>query len=375
MNDSLIPVNPTQADLAKVGRAANHAAKNYIFADYRQRRSAATLSNQYAALTLWVEYLAHVGAGGQLLAAADNWRIEQMNQAEQTAVTGLAKERGIPAEILYGGHYCQHVPAAWSGVTWGLVNGFIIWLLDQGYSLASVNNRLSAVRVYARLATKAGIISTEESALIREVRGYGRTEGRRVNQKRKATRVGHKKEEAIVLTVDQARQLKRTHDNTPQGIRDRLLCCLLLDLGLRASEASNLTTENINGRYITVYRQKTDTTDKLRLTSDIRQALADYKPYLRPDGRLLRGSTKTGKLTNANMSTRAISARIKILGRNILSIWELSPHDLRHTWATIAAQKSNPFALRDAGGWTNMQTPSRYVERNRVANDGIELDY
>lgn len=374
MTQNKLATSPNNS-LARVGHAANHAAKNYIFADYRQRRSAATLSNQFAALTLWVEYLGHVGAGGELLAAANNWCIEQMSQSEQTAVTELAEERGIPAEILYGGRYCQHVPAAWFGVTWGLVNGFIIWLLDQGYSLASVNNRLSAVRVYARLATKAGIIPTEEAALIREVRGYGRTEGRRVNQKRKATRVGHKKEEAIVLTVDQARQLKRSHDNTPQGIRDRLLCCLLLDLGLRASEASGLAADDINGRYITVYRQKTDTTDQLRITSDIRQALADYNPYLRANGRLLRGSTKTGKLTNANMSTRAISARIKILGRDILGIWELSPHDLRHTWATIAAKKSNPFALRDAGGWSNMQTPSRYVERNRVANDGIELQY
>lgn len=374
MNNTLVPINP-QTDLAKVGRAANHAAKNYIFADYRQRRSDATLSNQLAALALWVEYLANVGAGAALMAAATDWSIEQMSQADRTAVTELAESRGVPAEVLLGAHYCQNVPVAWHGVTWGLVNGFVVWLLGQGYSLSSINNRLSAVRVYARLATKAGIIPTDEAALIREVRGYGRTEGRRVNQKRKATRVGHKKEEAIVLTVEQARQLKHTHDNTPQGIRDRLLCCLLLDLGLRASEVSSLTAGNIDGRYLTVYRQKTDTTDRLRITNDIRQALADYKSHLRKDGRILRGSSKTGNLTGSNMSTRAISARIKILGRDILGVWELSPHDLRHTWATIAAKKSNPFALRDAGGWSNMQTPGRYVERNQVANEGIELEY
>lgn len=75
------------------------------------------------------------------------------------------------------------------------------------------------------------------------------------------------------------------------------------------------------------------------------------------------------------MSVRAIGARIKILGRDILGIWELSPHDLRHTWATRAAKGSNPFVLRDAGGWTNMQTPSRYVERSKVVNEGIQLDY
>lgn len=375
MNKTLIPANPIQKDLARVGQAANHAAKSYIFADYHQRRSQATLTNQFAALTLWVEYLAQVGAGGELLAAANSSRIEQMSQAEQTAVNAQAEERGIPAEVIYGGHYCQNTPAAWTGVTWGLVNGFVIWLLDQGYSLASINNRLSAVRVYVRLATKAGIISTEEAALIREVRGYGRTEGKRIDQKRPSTRVGHKKAEAIALTAEQARQLKSAHDDTPQGIRDRLLCCLLLDFGLRSSEVSSLTVDNVDNDHITVYRQKTDTTDLLLITADIRQALDDYAPFMRGNGRLLRGSRKNGDLSNTAMSTRAIGARIKLLGRDIIGVWELSPHDLRHTWATLAAKKSNPFALRDAGGWSNMQTPSRYVERNKVANEGIELQY
>ncbi|MEZ4590951.1 MAG: tyrosine-type recombinase/integrase [Chloroflexota bacterium] len=96
---------------------------------------------------------------------------------------------------------------------------------------------------------------------------------------------------------------------------------------------------------------------------------------MRKNGILLRGSRKNNKLTNQVMSVRAIGARIKILGRDILGIWELSPHDLRHTWATRAAKESNPFVLRDADGWTNMQTPSRYVEKAKVVNEGIKLDY
>jgi hypothetical protein len=33
--------------------------------------------------------------------------------------------------------------------------------------------------------------------------------------------------------------------------------------------------------YLTVYRQKTDTTDRMELTADLLAALADYQPYLR----------------------------------------------------------------------------------------------
>ena len=113
----------------------------------------------------------------------------------------------------------------------------------------------------------------------------------------------------------------------------------------------------------------------MELTADIEAALEGYAKFMRKSGILLRGSRKNNKLTNQVMSVRAIGARIKILGRDILGIWELSPHDLRHTWATRAAKDSNPFVLRDAGGWTNMQTPSRYVEKAKVVNEGIKLDY
>lgn len=377
----LTPVSTTESalqktDLARAGAAANRAAAAYLFADYHQRRAAKTIRTQTAALVLWVDYLQKAGAAADLLAEARQWATSYFSPKELARLRENAAAHGVSLPIIYGTHYCQYVPAAWQGVTWGLVEGFVKWLLQQGYSLASVNNRLSTVKVYARLAAKAGVIPPAEHALIREVRGYGSTEGKRLDEVREQKRVGHKKEEAIVLTAVQARRMKTQHPPTPQGIRDRLLMCLLLDLGLRASEVSALTVESLaEPGYVTVYRPKTDTTDRMELTADILAALADYQRYMRKSGALLRGSRKNGKLTNQVMSVRAVGARVKILGRDILGIWELSPHDLRHTWATWAAKGSNPFVLRDAGGWTNMQTPGRYVERAKVVNEGIKLDY
>lgn len=365
-----------KSDLVRAGESANRAAANYLFADYRQRRAQKTIRTQTAALLLWVHYLVDVGAAAELLTEAEDWAAAHFDGPSMAELLDYTQSQQLSLPIVYGAHYCQHRPAAWRGVTWGLVEGFVKWLLYQGYSLASVNNRLSAVKVYARLAAKAGVIAPTDMALIREVRGYGRTEGKRVDEGREKSRVGNKKEEAVVLTAVQARQLKAEHPPTPQGIRDRLLICLLLDLGLRASEVAALTVEDLaDVGYITVYRQKTDTTDQMELTDDILTALREYERYMRKSGALLRGSRKNGKLTNQVMSVRAIGARVKILGRDILGLWELSPHDLRHTWATRAAKGSNPFVLRDAGGWTNMQTPSRYVERSKVVNKGIRLDY
>jgi integrase len=380
--NTLLPVTTTTGtavaplDLTPAGQAANRAAAEYLFADYRQRRAQKTIRTQTAALILWVHYLVVAGADDRLLPTAELWAANQFSGKERKDLENYCEKQKESLPILYTAHYMQSVPAAWQGVTWGLVEGFVKWLLQQGYSIASVNNRLAAVKVYTRLAAKAGIIPATEHALIREVRGYGLTEGKRVDDIRARNRVGFKKEEAIVLTAEQARLLKQKHPPTPQGIRDRLLVCLLLDLGLRASEVAGLRVEDLaEPGYVTVYRQKTDSTYRMELTADLLRVLEAYRPYLRAKGKLLRGSRKNEKLTDQVMSVRAVGARVKILGRDILGIWELSPHDLRHTWATRAAKNSSPFVLRDAGGWSNMQTPGRYVERAKVVNEGIQLDY
>lgn len=375
-NQALVLTGSGDSAIVLAGKAANRAAADYLFDDYRLRRAEKTIRTQHAALLLWVRYLRDVGAARELLGEAMAWAPAGLDAETLKEIGQYAESQQLALPIIYGARYCQHIPAAWRGVTWGLVEGFVKWLLNAGYSLASVNNRLSAVKVYARLAVKADIIPTDEGALIREVRGYGSTEGKRVDKQREQKRVGYKKEEALVLTAEQARQLKIQHPPTPQGIRDHLLMCLLLDLGLRASEVAALKVEDLaEPGYVTIYRQKPDTTDRMELFVDLLQALAAYQPFVRCEGRLLRGSRKNGKLTNQVMSVRAVGGRVKILGRDILGIWELSPHDLRHTWATRAAKNSNPFVLRDAGGWTNMQTPGRYVERAKVVNEGIQLDY
>lgn len=76
-----------------------------------------------------------------------------------------------------------------------------------------MNNRLSAVKVYAKLAANAGVIPAEELQLIRVVSGCGKQEGKRVDERRPVTRVGHKKESPFRLTLAQARTLKTQPDS------------------------------------------------------------------------------------------------------------------------------------------------------------------
>ncbi|HXQ38644.1 MAG TPA: tyrosine-type recombinase/integrase, partial [Anaerolineales bacterium] len=67
----------------------------------------------------------------------------------------------------------------------------------------------------------------------------------------------------------------------------------------------------------------------------------------------------------------AINKRVELLGRKV-GIENLSPHDLRHYWATNAARKGTPVKnLQQAGGWNSPAMPLHYIEAEQVANDRV----
>ncbi|MCP4428333.1 MAG: hypothetical protein GY803_27920, partial [Chloroflexi bacterium] len=102
----------------------------------------------------------------------------------------LFAEYLIDARIpLQHGADFQNNPGAWRGVTWGIVEGFVHWLLREGYAVSSVNARLSTVRIYAQMAVKAGDVDRQEGLLIQTVKGFSRTGGLNVDEQRAQTRM------------------------------------------------------------------------------------------------------------------------------------------------------------------------------------------
>jgi integrase len=321
-----------------IGENANQAAAASRFADYRSRRADQTLRRQDADLLLFREFLAFVN-----LRTGD-----------------LSKE-----------------PAAWRPVTWGLVEAFVKWQLGQGYAIQSINVHLSSIKTYARLAMQAGALLPQEYALIRSVQGYSFREQNRIDQKRERTRIGNKKEQPVKITPQQAAALKQ-NSSTPQGRRDTLLMCLLLDHGLRVGEVAALciTDFNLNEHELRFFRPKVNKVQIHRLTSDTQAALRSYlvNGDSLKQGLLLRRSKKNEELGASGMSERAITARVRFLGEK-LGVFGLSAHDCRHYWATSAARHgTDPFVLQEAGGWSSLAMPRRYVDDNDIANEGVKLD-
>jgi integrase len=326
--------------LAAAGRAADAAAAKHLFDDYRARKAANTRRAHDADLGLFSDYLWAAGIGRDPVALASD-------------------------------------PTSWSGMTHGLVAGFVAWLLQQGAAIGSINRALSTIRVYAELASRAGALDPSALILIHGVHGYSVTEGKRLDAQREETRRGAKKETHTLITLEQARALKRDHPSTPQGRRDALLMCLFVDHGFRVGEVAILavTAINLQRGEITVYRPKVDLTQTHRLSADALRAATVYLTHDAPAAGLLwRGSKRNGELSATALKERAIHARVELLGER-LGIVGLSPHDLRHYWATNAARNGTPIdVLQWAGGWSSYAMPGRYITGAQIANEGVRLE-
>ena len=346
-NTSLEPVLHSAIEVA--GQVANEYASQSACGDYLSRKSDNTLRSHAASLKRFAEYLDAIGEG---------------------LGTALAEFALAVADYPDGP---EPDAEAFCGVTWGLVEGFRNWMVRQGDAVSSINVRLSAVKAYAKLATKAEVLTPEAHAMIRTVAGYSPKEGKRVNERREVSRRGHKKAQHVSISQKQARKLKQQPD-TPQGRRDAVLMCLLLDHGLRVGEVAGLQVEDfdLNEGEMVFYRPKVDKTQRHELSDDTLRAL---KAWLESgdapvSGPLLRGSRKGGDLTEAGMSAWSISERVRTLGERI-GLEGLSSHDARHYWATFWARKVDVLRLQEAGGWSSMAMPRRYVEDSEIANKGM----
>lgn len=312
---------PLPSTLARAGQAADSAAAARLFAQYRARRALETVRRQDADLACFTLYL---------------------------TAAGVISDRDTTGDIASDA-------AAWVGVTWGIVSGFVAWQVQQGYAVGTINVRLATVKTYAKLATQTGAVSADEYARIKLVSGYRYAEGRRMDAARETKRRGAKKAAPVSISRAQASTLKGQADPL-----DRLLMCLLLDHGLRVGEVASLSAADLDldRGVLKFYRSKVDKTQTHRLSDDALTAAEACD--LSPDGTLF-GVDRT------------IRRKVGEFGR-AAGLSGLSPHDCRHYWATAATRAGTPLkALQDAGGWSSPAMPLRYTESAEIANDGVKL--
>jgi integrase len=254
--------------------------------------------------------------------------------------------------------------AAWRGISASLLEAFIEWQKLEGYAIGTINVRLATVKAYCHLAYDVGILDMDTHTHIQGVKGIPRRQARNIDARRPVVRVGYKKAQAVDIPDELLPALKFPATGS-LAKRDALLMCLLLDHGLRVGEIVLLKRNHIHlrGRLLTFYRPKVDEPQNDRLTNDTLTSARAYLPTL---------PAKQESLFD--LALISVEERVRTIG-NLVGIQGLSPHDCRHAWANRAARHGTPLdRLKQAGGWSNIQTPLRYIKKAEIANEGVILE-
>lgn len=327
---------PRPLSLAEASALATRAVQATVLQDYRARKAPETLRRQRADLSVFEQCLTSYN-------------------------------------ILVPDDFSEDL-SHWRDVEYGLVELFVRWQAQQGYAPRTIAARLSTVKIYCRLAVKAGHLSIERWALIRTVESYHGTGARNLDQNRQGVRVGKKKALPVEVTASQVKLLKERPD-TPVGRRDLLIVCLVFDHILRCSEVADLNVASLQlqtGKLI-FYRQKTPQGDSHDLTADTLRAASAYLTKDRqdasPDDPLF-----VGKCSKNRINVRSVRSRVQWLGLHVLGIKNLTPHDGRH-FGTFDALSNGTTVdrLQSFGGWSTPARPLEYAKRQRMGNSGVKL--
>ena len=331
-------------DLARGGLAADAASQTDAFAEYHAEQTDNTRAAQLDALKCFSSYLAAAHIQRQ-------------------------------AEDLY------HDAEAWRGMSVGLLKGFRKWLLEQGFALGTLNQRLSIIRQYCRLAHAAGMLSDEMLELVLAVKGYGGKTGRNLDNDRARrsvpTRKSTKKVAPTPVSKAQALRLKtettrprrprRTHDLLLEA-RDALMMGLFIEHAFRVSEVAGLSIEDfdLERGLVTIYREKTDETQTHQLKKHTLLAAAHYlAEYGASSGPLFLG------YRGRRITRYGLYDRVRVLGQQV-GLPTLSPHDLRHYWTYDALGNATPVdRVQSGGNWKSPTMVLKYARRTGIANEGV----
>jgi site-specific recombinase XerD len=174
-------------------------------------------------------------------------------------------------------------------------------------------------------------------------------------------RIPKLKEEQKVLATFSSEQVKALLGFKPKGrnqARAHAACCLLLDSGLRISEALGIRPEDVD--YDNMLIRVTGKGNKQRL---VPMSLELRKVLFRWTQRAPKGfvfGTRRGTMLTVRNFQRDLKGVCQVIG---ISDVRCSPHTLRHTFAVSYLRAGgNLFYLSKILGHTSVKTTERYLQ-------------
>lgn len=235
------------------------------------------------------------------------------------------------------------------------VSAYLIHLSNMNYSPSSINRHLSSIRSFYTYMLNNKKVSSSPFKLIH----------------------GPKKEKKLpnYLKYQEFVDLVESCDETPLGVRNRMILELLFATGVRVSEAVNIKIEDINfkDREIKVFGKG----KKVRIVyfnKVCQSVMSNYVLNARQE--LLKGKRSDYLLINHlgnKLTTRGVEDIIDRLIKNSSVKHKISPHTLRHTFATLLLNEGMDIReVQELLGHARLSTTSIYTH---VSNEELRRVY
>lgn len=210
-------------------------------------------------------------------------------------------ERGFPAED--------------AQVDFQTVRGWVVELMERGFSPSSVNRKISALRTYFKYLLRKGLIDTSPM-----VRQGNLKEPHRVT---------------VPYSVDEMKHLldPELYRGDPNGERNRLMVEMFYGCGLRCSELCDIRLSDLDfGRELVRVRGKGSKERFVPMHRELSRELGRYLSARAGEGNAKESLlfAKDYKKLSAGLVYRIIN---KYLGL-VTAKMKKSPHVLRHSFAT-----------------------------------------
>ena len=245
----------------------------------------------------------------------------------------LAREQGNEADV--------------GAVDQFLVRSYLQSLADKGNAAVSRGRKLATLKFFFKYLTADGRIKTDPAILVRMPK---------VKQK-----------EPSYLTEQEYKRLLRTVQKTATRFfrsRDIAIVTMLLGMGLRLSELVALNIGDVSFEEATVKVTRKGNNERILPAND--GVLMSLRRYLNTR----KGATGQEPLFLSKRNRRIDSASVWHLVRKYLQQAQiekdkLSPHTLRHTFATtLLKQGENILTIKELLSHRNLRTTERYLHIN-----------